>query len=77
MHSSLHPLGRSEEGTATPIAAKQPVLIYRLSDAAPSLGSEPESGSFIAANRQQDVDMALEQAEQMLGIPTPPPMQLR
>ena len=41
-----------------------------------SLGSEPESGSFAVAPRQDDVDQALEQAEQLLGIsmtPTIPP----
>lgn len=40
--------------------------------AAMSLASEPESGSFVAAARQSNVDQALEQAEHLLGIaPTP------
>ncbi len=42
-----------------------------------SFGSEPESGSFAVAPRQEDVDQALEQAEQMLGIAETPLMHMR
>lgn len=45
--------------------------------AAMSLGSEPESGSFAVAPRQDDVDQALEQAEQLLGISMTPTIQPR
>ncbi|KAK9841390.1 hypothetical protein WJX74_005005 [Apatococcus lobatus] len=40
-----------------------------------SLGSEPDSGSFAVAPPQDNVDLALEQAEKLLGIATTPKLQ--